>query len=386
MNKKEVLELKKRIKKDDASFTEIAGCYVDANKTKVSCFQRKFLNLEEEDLFKYLEIAKKTLSGKIDNNLINLDFSLESEGQDTCHQLLMGIRAEGFSNEKLLDALYDHIIDTYDTPDHYLILLYHDVYDVPRKAEDNSALDESEEVYDYLLCAICPVVLSKPALSYHEEEQSIAARIRDWVVGMPESAFLFPAFNDRSTDIHSLLFYTKNAKSMHTEFIENGLGCESKRTSAEKQDLFFSMIGQQLGMEEESTDAHVIDINLALDAFVEESDSEGDEDAQVIDDVALEKVLSDADISDKKIESIVRTYKEAFADSDYPRANELLNAKLLANSELLLENRNLKEQNAELNRALEVQGTMYSLDKIEKMFAEYEKTDKSISFPEWLKL
>ena len=81
----------------------------------------------------------------------------------------------------------------------YLILLYLDSYDVMTRTKDNINVDESEEVYKYMLCAICPVTLSKPGLGYLEKEQRIGARIRDWVVGAPETGFLFPAFNDRST-------------------------------------------------------------------------------------------------------------------------------------------------------------------------------------------
>lgn len=77
------------------------------------------------------------------------------------------------------------------------------------KTTDNSKLDESEEVYEYLLCAICPVSLAKPALGYLEDENRIGARIRDWIVGAPDLGFVFPAFTDRSTDINSVMYYTK---------------------------------------------------------------------------------------------------------------------------------------------------------------------------------
>lgn len=127
--------------------------------------------------------------------------------------ILMALRASKLEDENLLDTFYDLVIDTYDHAGNYLIVLFHDAYDVMSRTSDNNNLDESEEVYEYLICAICPVDLSKPGLGFLEEEHRIGPRVRDWVVGAVDTAFLFPAFNDRSTDIHSTLFYTKIPRS-----------------------------------------------------------------------------------------------------------------------------------------------------------------------------
>ena len=81
MNKKDILELKKRFKKNNCTFTKMCGCYVNGEKNILLKFRETFLNLEEDDYFKYLEIAKKVLSGTIDNNLLELNFPLNSSGQ-----------------------------------------------------------------------------------------------------------------------------------------------------------------------------------------------------------------------------------------------------------------------------------------------------------------
>ena len=67
MNKKDILELKRRLSKNGCTFTRVCGCYVDANKNKVVELNETFLNLEDEEFFKYLDIAKKVLSGTIGN-------------------------------------------------------------------------------------------------------------------------------------------------------------------------------------------------------------------------------------------------------------------------------------------------------------------------------
>lgn len=147
----------------------------------------------------------------------------------------MGLRSSALKNEELLNSFYQLIIDSYDYVGNFLILLFHDAYDVIVKTNDNAKLDESEEVYEYLLCSICPVALSKPGLGYREDENRIGARIRDWVVGVPENGFLFPAFTDRSADIHSVLYYTRNAKDSHPELMESerGMRSQTDRSGAE---------------------------------------------------------------------------------------------------------------------------------------------------------
>lgn len=173
MQKKEVLELKKRFTKNGCTFTKMAGCYIDADKNKVVNIHETFLNLEEEEFFKYLDIAKKTLSGTIHNNLLELEFPKEEEEPGGKQQFLMGLRESKLKNTELFDRFFDLVIEHYDYPGNYLILLFHDAYDVMKKTSDNLKIDESEEVYEYILCAICPVTLSKAALGYREDQQRI---------------------------------------------------------------------------------------------------------------------------------------------------------------------------------------------------------------------
>ena len=212
MNKKDILEIKRRLSKNGCTFTRVCGCYVDADHNKVTKISETFLNLDDEEFYKYLDIAKKVLSGTIGNNLLELEFPLAEEAAGGRQQFLMGLRESKLKNDDLMDAFYDQVIENYDYVGNYLILVFHDVYDVITKTTDNDNLDESEEVYEYLLCAICPVNLTKPGLGYLADDNRIGPRVRDWVVGVPDTGFVFPAFTDRSSDIHSTLFYTRDTR------------------------------------------------------------------------------------------------------------------------------------------------------------------------------
>lgn len=345
MNKKEVLELKRRFKKEAATFTRVCGCYVDGNHNKVCKFGNTFLNLEEDEFYKYLEIANKALSGTIGNNLLELKFPIEEEEVGGRQHILMALRASKLEDENLLDTFYDLVIDTYDHAGNYLIVLFHDAYDVMTRTKDNNNLDESEEVYEYLICAICPVDLSKPGLGFLEEEHRIGPRVRDWVVGAVDTAFLFPAFNDRSTDIHSTLFYTKNTKEPHSEFMANGLGCGIERTATEQKMAFHSIVRNVLGAEDEHTDDVLLDLQQNLSDMIDEyaETHDDDEDAFLLDKEVVTKLLADSEISEEKAAKIEKSVDEAFGEKP-PAAENVIDSKALVQNELRVEKMALEDQ------------------------------------------
>ena len=358
MNKREVTEIKRRLKKESVSISKMVGCYVDSSKEKVVTFRNSFLNLEDEEFYKYLEIANKVLSGKIGNNLIELSFPMDTEVQGGPQQSLMALRESGLENDDLLNAFYDHVIETYDTVDNYLILLFHDIYDVPIKTSDNLDLGDSEEVYDYMLCAICPVALSKPGLSYHPEKNNISALDRNWIVGAVESGFTFPAFTERSADIHSIMVYTKNAKEPHKEFWENGLGCSSKFTSTEKKNAFTDMVSHAMGPNQEDTEDVLIDVQANLNAYIEEEAPLHDkEDPILLTTESIAPILEESGISQEKIQKIQEDYAQFFQDTP-PEAEELLDTKVLKDNEMRMEKKVLQEKVVDLTNQLEEAGVI----------------------------
>lgn len=372
MNKKEVMEIKRRLKKEGCTFTRMCGCYVDAEKNKVVNFGQTFLNLEDEEFYKYLEIAKKVLSGNIGNNLLTLDIPLEEEAAGGRQQFLMGLRESKLKSEELIDRFYDLVIDSYDYAGNYLILIFHDAYDVMTRTTDNNKLDESEEVYEYLLCAICPVSLSKPGLGYRAEENRIGPRIRDWVVGAPDTGFVFPAFNDRTTDIHSLLFYTRDTKEPHSEFMENGLGCGSKRTATEQKNLFSHIVKHALGDDDENSNDVLLDLQQKMSDYMEEQDVLFDEETGVIlEGEELGKLMSDTGISDDAASSIKEAYTENFSNQ-MPEVAHLIDQKTLEANARVREEEALRAEVEELKQQVAMHHASEDADDTDDTIKTYD--------------
>lgn len=249
MNSKEIGEIKKTFKKDKSSIIRICGCYVNEEKTKVADFKEAFLSLPDEEMTKYFSLFKKTLSGTVGKNLVNMDFSQEEElSESSGYAMLTKLLHSELNDKELLDAFYDKVIETYDTVSHYLILIVHQIYDVPGKTSDGiEMLDASTEIYPHILCCICPVSLSKEGLSYSDLEKLFKNRVRDRVVDNPDVGFLFPAFNDRTSDVHALLYYTAKPEALKLDLAGPLLGCNPAIAAKEQKMYFNDAIEESLG-------------------------------------------------------------------------------------------------------------------------------------------
>lgn len=251
MNKKEVAELRRQYLPERCTISRICGCYVDAEKNIKTTLKEAFLSLPEDDAFKYFTIFKKTLSGTIGRNLLNLDFPLEEEREGGCQEFLLKLRNSKLKDDILTEEFYNKIIENFDYGENYYIILIHVTYDVPGKASDGTEMyDASDNVFEYILCSLCPVHLDKPGLGYNVEKNCIENRTQDWIVDQPMKGFLFPAFNERFTDIHSMLYYTKNAMDLQEDFIQKMFGCQTIPLAADTQkDTFNCLIAETLGKE-----------------------------------------------------------------------------------------------------------------------------------------
>ena len=357
MNKRDVLELKKRLTKKDCTFTKMSGCYVNSNKEIVLSFTEDFRDLREEEYYKYLDIASKILSGTIGNNLLKLDFSNEAEEVGAIQQMLLGIRESSLLNEGLLDTFYKHVIDNFYYVGNYLILLFKDIYDVPAKTKDNFKTGESDEVYEYILCAICPVDLSKPALQYLEGESRIGARVRDWIVGMPETGFVFPCFDERSANIHSTLFYSKNTKEPQVDFMEEVLLCKGKKTTTEKKQVFKSTVINSSENDEKGAALFATIQGGLNDILINEQidETESSDGYQPVLTKEAILMLNDyVDIPKNITEHIAKAWEEELNEQEAPQIKQIVEKKLVNEANHIETERSLVKENAALRKQLNI--------------------------------
>ncbi len=324
MNKKEILEIRKQFTPENCSITRICGCYVDHEKEKKTELKKAFLSLPEEEAFKYFDIFRHTLSGTVGKNLLTMEFPLEQELSGGTQEMLLRLRDSKLEDDLLIEEFYDKIIENYDYPENYYIILIHAVYDVPGRSSDGMEMfDASDTVYDHLMCSICPVNLTKAGLTYNAQTNNIEDRIRDWFVELPVLGFLFPAFEDRTSDIHHILYYSKKPEALQPDFVENVLGSRTPLTAKDQKTTFQSIVSSTLG---ETCDYETVrNIHDNLNEMLEESKESPD--PLELSKPDVKRLLERSGVPAERMENFDRDFTEAVGEQQTLLASNIASAK-----------------------------------------------------------
>jgi len=247
MNAKEIGEIRRRVRRDRSNMTAIYGCYVNAQKEIISEFRQSTGMMPENEAEKYFGLLKRTLGGTIGKNLIDITFRTAQVADSPEHKLLMDLRSSGLQAEEKRMELYSKIIENVSFDDNYLILLGCDSYDVPFKSKDDETqADASNETFTYILCAVCPVKLSKPNLCYVAQEKEFHDSGASQVAAAPEMGFLFPAFDNRATNIYNAMFYTHSPKDSHEALVQALFNVQAPQCATEQKKSFEALLGASL--------------------------------------------------------------------------------------------------------------------------------------------
>lgn len=324
MNKKEISEIKKLFSAENSIISTICGCYVDGDKNKKALMHEALMSLPQDEIHKYLAIFKKALTGALGKNLINMEFADASTEITKQQQMLIDLRDSELKDDSVLESFYDEIIANYNTADNYLILLVYGVYDVPGRTSDGIEMDDaSDEIYRHILCCVCPVKLSKPGLSYNSEQNGFHERVRDWVVDMPAMGFLYPAFNDRSADVNSLLYYSSNAEELKFDFVDTVLGCTLPMTAGGQKETFQAIIQDTLG---DGCEFEVVkEIHEQLTQLIEEKKDE--EEPLELGKREVVNLLASSGVANDRIESLEENFEQTAGTTQPLLASNIANTR-----------------------------------------------------------
>ena len=208
IDREDMLALTRRMTVKRSSITRIAGVYIDPDGFIDGTFNTRYLKLSASDKSKNLEIAKTIPFAETNRNLKRYVIPKDSMGNESLYQLLQGARVSGLENDALLDIFYEMIAERYHSDQEYGVFLFHDRYDIPAKAADHVRLGESEQMFEYLICAVCPVA-------------------GDYEPGEPECGFLFPAYAQGGALVNCIDIYQADEKRPHSELEELLMGNDS---------------------------------------------------------------------------------------------------------------------------------------------------------------
>lgn len=316
MNEKEIAELRRRFRADKSSISRVRGCYVNEKREIISQFDQSLGILGQTESEQLLSTLRKTLSGTLGKNLLDIPFDTRQVVEGDQHKLLMALRNSALRDEEAVSAFYQRVIQSLDLEGNYLILLVQDDYDVPYRSKDGERQDDaSSEVFRYILCSICPVKQTKEALSYYVYENAFHSISADWVVSAPEMGFLFPSFDERSTNLYDALYYCKDTSQTHPDFVEAVFHAPAPMPAAEQMETFQALLQDTLS--DECRYQVVQSVHGQLREMIEEHKANKVEEPLVVDKGTVRRVLEHSGVSEEHVEAFEERYDDAFgADAD----------------------------------------------------------------------
>ena len=311
MNDKEIGEIRRHLRRDRSNITKIYGCFVNDNKEIITEFSQSTGIMPENEGDKYFALFKRVLSGSVGKNLIDITFKTSQVAGSPEHKLLMDLRESKLGDDELLHSFFQKIIDSVTLEGNYLILLAYGSYDVPYRSKDGERQDDaSSDVFSYILCSICPVKLTKAALSYFVYENAFHNLEDDWVVSAPETGFLFPSFDDRSTNLYNALYYTRDIGENHPDFVNAIFSSPAPMPAAVQMETFQTILGDTLSGD---CNYHVVQtVHDRLCGMIEEHKANKIEEPLVVSKGTVKRVLESCGVAEDHVEEFEERYDSAF--------------------------------------------------------------------------
>ncbi len=325
MIEKEVKELRRRFRYDKSNISCVRGCFVNEKGEIVTQFRQSFAAAPMEETEAIFAILKKTLSGTLGTNLLNMEFSTKQVLEGEEHALLMSLRDSHLEDEDAVNALFQHITGSLSMDGNYVILLAYEDCDIFSYRADGEKEEDSSEVYSYFLCSICPIKASRPALSFHAYDNSFHTLAADSILTAPQVGFLFPAFDNRRANIHAALYYTHDITNNHEELIDELFKMTPPAPAAEQKEAFRTCLSEAVA---DACDFEVVkSIHEQISDMVAVHKETKQEEPLTMSRRVLEAVLSESGVDEEHVEVFSEKISEAFGEDAEVCPQNIVNTK-----------------------------------------------------------
>lgn len=313
MNKTEIAEIKKQFKLNSKlGFGKVLMAYVDHEKTVRFTTSKSFLNLPEIEIMMYLEMFKKTLGGSIGKNLLEFNFPIVNNGDSPEKTEMMELVHSELKDDNINESFIQKIVNGFNYAGDYYIVAIACSYAVPNPKKDSDEDNEdSGEVYDFVLTTICPVVKVERGLCFSSTDNTIEKSYdTSMEVAKPMHGFLFPVFNDRTTDVNSVLYCTSKPKELSQSIVEDVLGCKIKLSADVQKEKFNNMLSRVLG--DDSTYNVTSAIHTKINEIIANNTAETE--PVELNSQEIKKILEASGVDEQNMEEFDNIYEEEVGD------------------------------------------------------------------------
>ncbi len=312
MTEKELREIKRRFRPDKSNIPRIVGCFVNENGQILAKISQSIELCDSVVSEKLLSVMKKTLSGSLGTNLCDISFSTRQVTDSLEHKLLMKLRDSELKDEEALSEFYAKVTETVKFESNYVILLANDIYDVFSRSEDGERGDSCER-FSYVIAAVCPVKNMPESLTFREADSLFHTLTASSVLTSPEIGFMFPAFDDRRTNIYNALYYTRSIADNHSEFAERIFGKEPPMPPKQQKATFNECLADVLA--EECSFELVRSVHNQIGDMVEAHKESKNPEPLTITKATVRTVLEGCGIDNEKLDKISEKMDESFGEN-----------------------------------------------------------------------
>ena len=309
MTEKELREIKRRFRPEKSNIPRIVGCFVNEAGQIVSRISQSIGLGDEAVSEKLLCVMKKSLSGTLGTNLTDVSFSTKQVTDSEEHKLLMTLRNSRLDDRDALESFYSRVIETVKLDSGYAILLASDVYDVFSYSKDGEE-SGSGEVFSYIVAAICPLKNLPEQLSFRETDSLFHLFTPSAILSPPALGFMFPAFDDRKTNIYGALYYTRSISESYPDFVSRIFAQEAKMPPKAQKAAFDECIASTLG--EECTLEVIRSVHNQIEEMITEHKESRDPEPLLLSKAAVKNVLAGCGIAEEKLDQLDESFDESF--------------------------------------------------------------------------
>lgn len=358
MNEKEIAELRRRYRSDRTNIRRIFGCFVNEKKEIISEFEQSLGSMSEDDADGMLSVLKKVLTGAQGCNLHEIEFSTAEVNESEDYRLIFKLREDKLADAAQRSELYAKVVASLELEGNYMILMAHDSYDVFDYGADGEKDIESNTVFSYIVCAICPVKAAKQTMSYYIPGKCLRSIGADTLIARPELGFVFPTFDDRKANIYKTLYYTKSTEDSHDAVVGALFGAELPMPAAEQKQTFGQILEDTVG--DECSLRVVRSVHAQLEHKLEEHKNEKNPEPCVINSSEAGEMLRYCGVDDERVEAFEKKFDESFGENSSVSVSNIKARKKL---EVKTPEISIKVENGEndLVEARVIDGTKYIL-------------------------
>lgn len=312
MNDKELREIRRRFRPDKSNITAVRGCFVNDNKEIISQFSQSILLSNFKESEQLLAVMKKSLSGSLGTNLLDVEFSTKQVMEGEEHALLMALRKSELKDDAAINEFYKRVIESVNIDGNYVIMLACDNYDVFTYTSDGEK-EDSFEVFTYIICSICPIKQLSTALYFKETDNLFHSLDAEAVLSNPRIGFMFPTFEDRKANIYHTLYYTKDISDIQPEFVNRIFNAELPMPAAKQKETFDECLKETL---EAECDYEVMrSVHEQITEMVQLHKDAKEEEPLTLTKDSLKNVLQYCGVDEERVEAFGKKYDESFGEN-----------------------------------------------------------------------